>query len=340
MDWLPVFDMKEVEKEAKENDLTVLITARNAKSIYQIIEQMENIGVKNIGIIKSRAENYCLDIDLEKGTGITWYLHNNKKENVIPRIELNLVDGCNLNCLGCTHFASLYPPNSVYNIKDYKRDLNRLKEIGLVHRLRLLGGEPFLLENIEEYIQIARDIFPETDIEVVSNGLLIPDVSKEKLKIFKQSNVGIVISAYKPTIRIKRKIEKVLNENEVWWKFVGDEIDTFSRRITLSKTHNAEISHKNCISVGCIMMRKGRIFKCSAECFSKDFCAFYHIKEMEGYEGLDIYGEKEDLYEKIRELSMYPVEMCRYCAEIPEEIPWSCNANPTLEDWLYKREIH
>ena len=68
-----------------------------------------------------------------------------------------------------------------------------------------------------------------------------------------------------------------------------------------------------------------------------DFGEFYNLK-MEipdtGYK-VDQGGDK-DLYEHIKQLALEPVEMCRYCSEALEWIPWEVCAKPELKDWLYK----
>ncbi len=60
-------------------------------------------------------------------------------KNVLPKLETHLVDHCNLNCKGCSHFSPLSSPNFAdYN--QFTKDLTRLSELfkALVHKNRYI----------------------------------------------------------------------------------------------------------------------------------------------------------------------------------------------------------
>jgi organic radical activating enzyme len=317
------------------NDI-VLICSKSSKNCYEIASQVENIGIENIAFIKPSVEKFGSPIDIDNGENIVWYCHHGSKNNVIPRIEINVIDGCNLKCEGCTHFSSLYSDDAICTIESFKKDLERLNEIGQIIRLRVLGGEPFLLDDIGEYIVSAREILPLTDIEIVTNGLLISKVSKKNWILIKDSNVGISISPYKPTIAIKDKIESVLKCNGINYSFEGENLNVFAKNLTLDKTHDGYISSRNCHSSGCIFLRNGKIYKCPFEGLIGDFYKYYGLEKAVSFEGIDIYGKDANLvYEEIKNIALNPVEMCSYCSEDMQYFEWRVNANPKLEDWLY-----
>lgn len=148
--------------------LCVLITAKRAESIFQIINIVSEIECNYIGIVKPRVQEFNRDFYVSQfSKEISWYKFDGEQFSVIPRIEINLIDGCNLNCKGCAHFSSIFSSEDIYNLEKYENDLKSLREIGEIVRLRLLGGEPLLLHNIEEYIRVARNVCPESDIEIM-----------------------------------------------------------------------------------------------------------------------------------------------------------------------------
>lgn len=52
----------------------------------------------------------------------------------------------------------------------------------------------------------------ETRLELFTNGLLIPNLSYEKLKCIKDNNVIVSVTAYAPTKKIMKKIKDTLQE--------------------------------------------------------------------------------------------------------------------------------
>lgn len=118
-------------------------------------------------------------------------------QNNIGSIDIPVVNHCNLNCKGCDHFAPLakekYP-----NVEQYEILLKRLKHIlhdRKVLRFNLMGGEPLLHPQIEDFCRITREIFPESQVCLVTNGLLLK--AKQNLKnICEEYDVKIKITNY------------------------------------------------------------------------------------------------------------------------------------------------
>lgn len=331
---ISVISIEELLKKKDCKNLTVLLAIRNARNIFQVFEQLKQIPVENVGIVKPRVLFSKLQIDPWSRDEIVWSVFKGKRHRIVPRIEINLTDACNLKCKGCSHFSSLYKEDSIYPISEYKKDLLCLREIGEILKLRLLGGEPFLLKNLDEYIVITRGIFPETDIEIVTNGLLIPKVQEKILFAIKENDVNVTISPYQPTLKSEKKITANLNRFGITWHLEKEEVIEFARGLTLQDIHNPKISSQNCLSAACTFLRNGKLYKCPMEGLINDFYDYYGIKKK--YEGgIYIYQDKEVVYERLVEYAFKPIEMCKYCAEEPEYIPWSVKSNPILEDWLY-----
>lgn len=76
---------------------------------------------------------------------VIWLNEINKP--VIPYLETHIMDSCNLNCKGCTHFPNLFDKHSKVLFKQLENDIKQVAQKS--HVLRLLGGEPLL--NIERY---------------------------------------------------------------------------------------------------------------------------------------------------------------------------------------------
>lgn len=334
-----VWSFEKCKEKYKDQEICVLISAVNAKNIFEIFALLDSLSW-DVGLIKPYNFIADKDIDIQDisdDNEILWKRLNGKESNVVPRIEMNIIDGCNLKCKACTHFSSLYEEDAVCSMNEFTESLNDLRRAGKLLRLRLLGGEPFLIDNLPDYLEQARRVFPESDIELVTNGLLIPRMSEQWIHCFERYRVTIVISLYPPTLKIQDKIENVLSKSMIIWKYDGNEILEFGRNLTLKPAQNMFVSSQKCLAVGCTFLRNRRLYKCPFEGLISDFDEFYNLKIEISDSGYEIdHGEDKDLYEHIKRLALEPVEMCRYCSEDLEWIPWEVCAKPELEDWLYK----
>lgn len=57
---------------------------------------------------------------------------------------------------------------------------------------------------------VSRNLYPEADIEIVTNGLLIPNLDEKVLLSIRENDVFLSISPYIPTLKIKKKLRKYL----------------------------------------------------------------------------------------------------------------------------------
>lgn len=147
-----------------------------------------------------------------------FYLVRCKKESIFvesvymeidwrkPRLEqyqVHLTDKCNLNCKGCGHFCCITPQDNFIDVEEYVRDMRQLKKkFWGVERLYLLGGEPLLHPEVSVIMEKTRMIFPDADIRLTTNGLLLPKQSEEFYETVKRYNIHLEISLYQPTQKL------------------------------------------------------------------------------------------------------------------------------------------
>ena len=97
-----------------------------------------------------------------------------KEKLTILNFVYALCEHCNLNCAMCDHFAPI-AQDEYANFEEFKSDFQTLSKLvnGKCRRIGLMGGEPLLCPEIEKYLEIARQCFPNTQISIVTNGLLL-----------------------------------------------------------------------------------------------------------------------------------------------------------------------
>jgi MoaA/NifB/PqqE/SkfB family radical SAM enzyme len=104
-------------------------------------------------------------------------------------VEMHISDACNLNCRGCAHFAPTFE-NKLPDIESRLNDVRRLKgKVSHIIRFYILGGEPFLNPQIDDYVREIRKILPTTELYIVTNGLLINKLKSETLQTIRDNNV-------------------------------------------------------------------------------------------------------------------------------------------------------
>ena len=112
--------------------------------------------------------------------------------------DVNIVEHCNLNCAHCGSFAPL-AQEEYLDVGQFKKDMERLSQLtgGEVHHIQILGGEPLLHPNINEFCQIARICFPIGIIRIVTNGILIRNMDDEFWDNCIKYNINIAPTEYK-----------------------------------------------------------------------------------------------------------------------------------------------
>ena len=98
---LPLITFFEFRRLIRAGEIDGLIVVEDGhksftKSVVQICKfyQIPNLGIVNLS---NRKEIYWTDVE----------------KNFFAYMEVNLVDGCNLNCKACAHFSNLFKTNEI-----------------------------------------------------------------------------------------------------------------------------------------------------------------------------------------------------------------------------------
>lgn len=249
-------------------------------------------------------------------------------------MEYHVADFCNMNCKGCGHCANLIENAGFPDIDSYEKELDRLAElfdgIGLI---RLLGGEPLLNPQLLDFLKLTRKYFPFSNLHLVTNGILLDEMSEELLRFIREESVIMDISLYPPMHGMEEEIRKALTSKGILFNI--ERIEYFYRRFMPCGGNDPERSFANCDSSANHLMYKGKIASCampfSVEILNKEY----------GYEvthdaWIDLFDEHLDGWEINRRLKQAS-SLCSYCSSGLEEFNWAQrNGQDALEsDWIY-----
>lgn len=252
----------------------------------------------------------------------------------IKQFDVNLVDHCNMKCKGCLRFSNLVDTPFYADFDQMITDWERMKELFWgVERLKLMGGEPMLSPDLCAYIKEARRIFPDADIMVTTNAILINESCKELYQTMKENYCFFDISLYEPMEKRLPVIEKILQDNGVWYEVNYTKGD-FYKVMSATPDYDMDEAYEKCTAKNCHHLREGRLSVCSRPQYAYIVNQRYDVQLPENDGVWDIYHLDMDAWELDGKLSR-GFEACRYCAP-PESYAWGRADHKTakMEDWF------
>lgn len=318
-----------MENYAQKVD-TVLIAVLDYNEIY---EQVCRMKIERFGIVGRLVYQFQLGIadDIFSDVNIVFKSDIADKKVYMKKLETNVVDYCNLNCKGCSHFSNLFPHGAAVGYESFEKDIRHLSREVFIGHFDLLGGEAFLSERLSDYIVCLRRYMPKTTITVVSNGTLIPRQSPELLSCIRDNQVLISITEYPPTSKLRSEITGTLERFGIMYEF-RKVAETFGKNIDLTGKNDPYKAQTECRESRCHFLRNGKIYKCPFSALGGHFFDQYNIP-LHFEEGIDIYDEKMDLEQALKNMDTEPIALCKYCGK-EERFVWEVSKNPEREEWL------
>jgi organic radical activating enzyme len=240
----------------------------------------------------------------------------------IPRpilnFEVHLASHCNLNCKSCAHFSPLVKEEYT-NINSYENDFRRISELtkGEVGEIYYTGGEPLLNPDIAEYMRISRTYFPNTNIYLITNGLILLEQEKMFWESCKKYDITLSPTKYPINVdyeQIKSKAQGY-GVKQAYWSGGGYSKTNFTQcSLDCSGSQEAAYSFSQCWQANrCIFLQDGKLFTCVTIPNIKHFNKYFDkslIVSDKDY--IDIYEAKN--INEILEFLSKPIPFCRYCA--------------------------
>lgn len=310
---LLVLKMKELEE--KKQSAYFIISSLNAYE--EMMEQLIGLGVEEDCIILPNVILKCkiesLKQDIREYEDIIAKRTPKKKLGFV----VDLAEHCNLNCKSCDHFSPLASPFFT-DKKSFSNDIKRMREIfgSNITHIDLEGGEPLLNQEIGDFIKIVSVVFPDTQIRIFTNGILLPKMSEEFWNTCKLNHVILELTKYPINFNYD-EVENLAEQHNVRLIYYsgGDVIKTSVHKpLDLEGKQDKYDNYHNCWNANseCIMLKKGKIYTCTMipnlQTFNNYFKQNIEVTEKDY---IDIY--KDITAEDILEFLCNPMPACRYC---------------------------
>jgi hypothetical protein len=247
------------------------------------------------------------------------------KEAIIVRMtphpmlnfSVHLADHCNLKCWGCDHFSPL-ASERFSDLKEFESDFRRLSELtgGKATFIKLMGGEPLLHPQINEFLPVARKYFPEAEIKIVTNGTLLLQKDLSFWKACRENSISVAVTKY-PIKVDYQQIQKKAMLAGVSFEFFSTsgyyQKTSYHIPFDISGNQDARKNFSICFHANvCIHLERGKLFTCTIAPNVQHFNKYFGLNlALTENDYIDIYKAKSA--REILEFLSKPIPFCRYC---------------------------
>ena len=266
---------------------------------------------------------------------VVWFYLQNLGKPWIPYLETHLCDHCNLNCRSCAVLSPLVTEPTFTDLEQYTQDIWTLSKKLAVRKIRLMGGEPLLHSQINDFIRITREAYPHSEIVVVTNGLLLPKMPETFWATLRKYRIRIHWSKYPPLKDRFDEIYTCLKKHYTLLEYpdsLNIRVENFYGFSFFSQngTEDPNQAFKGCMSKGCVNLYRGKLYTCPA-CYVFRANEYFHANH-EVPEGWDIYKYSG---KELQSFLNKPIPFCRYChhAVHPKSFPWEVSKRKA-EEWM------
>lgn len=226
---------------------------------------------------------------------------------------------CNLDCLNCSFHCDEQKEQKFFiSLNEIEQIISTIKKNNISFDLiDLSGGEAFLHPQIFNILKIFRENFPNTAIQVYSNGLLISNFSLKKLLLLNQLNIQLEISIYprKKYFNQYKKLIPILNKLNIKYNFQNNHylfnhFNIINKNQPINKTQAIQCLKNNQKEVQ--YLKNNKVYPCCI--------ALYHvsINQNQYQDSLYIFNENNKKFK-----TDSPLTICQTCQQIlPYQHPW------------------
>lgn len=186
---------------------------------------------------------------------------------------MHLAHACNLRCEGCTHYSNYVLKGTVSFAEGGQWLRSWSRRISPLY-FSFLGGEPLLNTELFDFLRLAREIWPETEVRLVTNGLRLdrwPGLwsvlgeTKTRLMISIHSRDKVYQSRMRPILELTRSQAAAHG-------FAYDERNCVARWYKLYRGQgpsmepfdddNPSASWRVCQNKNCVTLQDNALWKC------------------------------------------------------------------------------
>lgn len=255
------------------------------------------------------------------------------KESFLTQVEFHLVDHCNLNCAHCDHFSPLAEKNFV-DIKEVEKDFTKLRKIfDRIGKIYILGGEPLLHPNITEVFKPLRNLYPQSEIIIITNGIMLDKLGENFWQELRNYDITLSMTEYPLNIDYKKYIEKCDSLGIKSYFFSMGRARMQKMNLDYKGRSSKNRAFEKCTRKRCHFIRDSKLYICTPapniEFLNRYFKLNFPLTKRD-YIDLD----REKSASKINYLLSKPINFCRYCSDKSLDSEKYRVSNKTADEWI------
>lgn len=261
--------------------------------------------------------------------------------------EFYITNVCNMSCPGCNRFNDTrFKGTEMFG--EYHDQYVKWGEI-IKGKFTIIGGEPLLNNSVTEWMAGLREIFPDSNIGITTNGTRLEKVNG-LYDTCKDNNITMHLSLHNEDYKDKtvKRVEdflvgpfkykydnteyrghiRITDANRVvvllsfeWWFHQGAII----KKDGVETLHQSDPvkAHDNCHSKTCHHFSKGKLYKCGASALFKEYDNQFNLelsdedrKLVNNPPCVSADDPIEEIQKFIQNLKSEPIPQCKFCPEV------------------------
>ena len=254
---------------------------------------------------------------------------NRQGKIILPHISYLITNGCNLKCEYCSNFNPYR--KGIVPTEELLSSFQSWSKKIVPNRMHIAGGEPFLHPACEEIVLAARAAWPKTNINILTNGVLLPRLKDAFLEKLCTSRIQVVVSKHLTNQKYMQDINRslarlaefsvdfrVLEAGDMWiapYKLDADNVPRPAKS-------NPKKAWRECWSKYCTNIVGSHLFKCTLLSTARQSVVEGSLgddwKRVLSHEGISVNEPVESILQYLRSRS---VKECSVCPEKYEFVP-------------------
>ena len=259
-------------------------------------------------------------------------------ETFLSQVEFHLVDHCNLNCAHCDHFTPLSKPCFI-PVEDILSDFKKLKRIfDNVGKIYILGGEPLLHPQLLELFSPLREIYPKSELIIITNGILLEKVGKDFWNALKEYKISLSMTKYPIKVDYEKYIEKCGSMGIKSYFFASGRFCMQKMDLDYKGKQDKKKAFERCWRKRCHFLRDSKLYICTPIPNIRFLNEYYGINFSVGKKDF-INLDKEKSAARINRLFNRPVEFCKYCSDSETEFEDYRVSRKEITEWVREESL-